>query len=108
MSRLYRFFISPFYKIQPFLFRNFIIPIIFNIVLISVIIGIFYTRFSSKIYVFSILTGLLLIMTNALFSFYFCYSYTRYTYQVSFVYYISLIILPLLIQEFRKGKKTIN
>ncbi len=108
VSRLYRFFISPFYKIQPFLFRNFIIPIIFNIVLISSIIGIFYTRFSSKIYVFSILTGLLLIMTNALFSFYFCYSYTRYTYQVSFVYYLSLIILPLLIQDFRKGKTTIN
>ena len=107
-SKFYRWIIAPFYKIQPILFRNFLFPVVFNVIFLLSLIGVFYTKFKSKILIFSLMSSLILFITNFLFSFIFCYSYTRYTYQVSFVYYVSLIILPLLIQEIRKGKKTIN
>ena len=108
VTKYYRYFLSPFYKIQPFLFRNFLWPILFIGIFLFSLFGLFYTKFKSKIFVFSVITCLLLILTNVLFSFYFCYSYTRYTYQVSFIYYVTLIILPTLIQDFRKGKKILN
>ena len=108
ISKYYRYILKPFYKIQPLLFRNFCWPILFIGVYLFSVFGLFYTKLKSKIFVFSVISGSLLIITNILFSIYFCYSYTRYTYQVSFIYYVTLIILPILIQEFRKGKKLLN
>ena len=105
VSKYYRYIISPFYKIQPILFRNFLYPLLFNLVFIFSIVGVFYSRFRSKIFIFTFTSSLLLIGTNLLFSFYFCYSYTRYTYQVTFVYYVSVIVLPILFQEIKKGNK---
>ena len=102
VSRLYRYIIQPYYKFQPLLFRNFLFPIVFNIVLLFSIIGSFLTKFKSKIMVFSLICCLLLFITNYLFSFYFCYSYTRYTYQVSFIYYISVILLPFIVFFFKE------
>ena len=100
-SKFYRWILAPFYKIQPILFRNFLFPLVFNGVFILSLIGVFYSKFKSKILIFSLISSLVLFITNFLFSFIFCYSYTRYTYQVSFVYYVSLVILPILISEFR-------
>lgn len=100
ISRYYRYVIQPIYKIQPFIFRNFFIPIILIMVIIMSFIFLLKTKFVSKLFIFSTLVCVLFLSTNLIFSFHFCYSYIRYTYQVSFVYYISLILLPLIIKSF--------
>ena len=108
VSKFNRWILHPFYKIQPILFRNFLFPIIFVVVFIVSFIGLFYLKWKSKILFFSVINALLLIITNWLFSFYFCYSYTRYTYQVSFMYYVSVILLPFIILEVKKIKIKLN
>lgn len=105
-SRFYRWFIQPYYKMQPLFFRNFLYPIIFILITIGSLVGLCLSKFKSPLFFIALLSCLLLIMTNVFHSFYFHFLYTRYTYQVSFMYYIAVIFLPLIIESFLFYKKT--
>ncbi len=105
-SRVYRWIIHPFYSIQPIIFRNFLYPIIFIVVFFISIIGLFLSKFKSPLFIILFISHSFLLVMNFLFSFYFTFLYTRYTYQVSFVFYISLIFLPLIIESFIAYKNT--
>ncbi len=100
-SKLYRWIIHPFYKIQPVLFRNFWYPIIFILITLAAIIGLIYSKFKSRVFIFLLMCCSLNILTNLLHSFHFTFLYTRYTYQMSFIYYLIVIFIPIVIFEFR-------
>ena len=104
-SRLYWYIITPFYNIQPFLFRNFLFPIVLIVVLICAMLGLILSKAKSPFYILLFLAFSLFLLTNYIFSCHFCYLYTRYTYQVSFVYYISAIFLPIMFESFLFFKK---
>jgi hypothetical protein len=104
-SRYYRWIIAPFYRIQPILFRNFLFPILFIFSFSLSLIGLFFSQFRERLFlvVFCILS--LLILTNLIHSVILSFLYLRYTYQVSFVYYLSVAFMPMMLNWFYKNVK---
>lgn len=101
-SRVYRYFMSPFFKVHPYLFRNELYPIILLLVTLLSTIGLFYSKFNSPVMLFASINSLLVLAHNFLFSIHFVFLLNRYTYEHSFMYYIAVMFLPLVLLEWWK------
>jgi len=99
-SRYYRYFVKPYYEFNNLVYRNWLFPMLFLIMYLIVFIRILKRDFHPLLlFLFSL--GGLLILTNILHSFYLGFLLSRYTYQVSFIYYIFVAFIPYFIIFFR-------
>jgi hypothetical protein len=104
-SFIYRYFTKPYYSIHSILFRNILYPIVFVIVFILSCLGLLLSKFRSSLFLISFSACSLLLMTDILHSFQMTFLTLRYTYQVTFMYYVTMIMFPLIIQSFWHYKK---
>lgn len=100
-SRYNRFIVKPYYIINNFLFRNYLVPVIFVVIFCYLLFKILKRKMQPlHLLLFGI--GGLLIMTNILHSFVLGFLLSRYIYQVSFIYYIFVAFVPILIFYHKK------
>ena len=95
-SIYFRYIVKPFYDITDLLFRNLLFPIMFLFIYIFTAFKVF-SKSRSGIHVFLFGIGSLLLLTNILHSIVLGFLLSRYTYQVSSIYYIFVAFVPLLI-----------
>lgn len=107
ISRIYRWIVYPYSLVQTIFFRNVIYPICFLIIFFISIIGVLITKCKEPLFVYLFSSTALLLLVNFLFSIQFCFLYTRYTYQVSFVYFLTMMFVPVILVTLVSRRKKI-
>ena len=105
-SRFYRRIIEPFYKVQPFLFRNILFPIVFCLTFFMCIYGLILSKFKSIFLWYFISICLLLFTYLFIHCIYFSWIYLRYTIESSFIYYSAMVLFPIIIDFLIHYRKT--
>jgi len=99
-SFIYKNIIQPYYSIHKYLFRNILYVISFLIVFFISIYGVVKSKFKSPLFLMTMGASSIVLGVNILHSIVLMFFNMRYLHQTSFIFYFSLIIMPVVINSF--------
>ena len=105
-SRLYRWFIMPLSQVHSFIWQNIIIPVLGLLCLILTLVVLHLSSYKSKLALFNIASGGILILHGFYFCIYNVWLLSRYTYQTTFVYYLMVPLFFMLVIEVKNSLLT--
>lgn len=100
-SSVYQGVVAPYQKVHAVVFRNALYPWILLLATVLGLVGVVLTRGDAPVFVFVLLALSIFFATLVLHVWVLKFIYYRYTYQVTFFYYLALAMLPPLLSLLR-------